>query len=178
LSETLQIGAVSMMNSMVPQIVAHHLDTMMEQMYPGLREQYETTTITNAWNQARKSDPDFRSLPDFDSDSFNEKAAEIAEKNPWLQTWTPTAPNGQPLPIREAIAAKCALGARLMASANQTMTPEKAQALIDLGKKQATTAQRKVTAGKPGKGKSLGSMAETRSGRSMLDVYNDRHRVL
>jgi hypothetical protein len=176
LSHTLMIGGTSLVSTLVPKIVEQHLDRIIDQQFPGLKEQWQDNLINSTWNAVRKSDADFRDLPDLDSDDFSAKAEELAAKNAWMDTWVPSGPDGQPLPLREAIAAKCQMAARLMAG--QKISPDQAQKFIDLGRKQAEGTKRKITAGKLGAGKTAGQLGEPTRGRSMLDVYRERHHVV
>jgi len=154
-------------------MVEQHIDRIIESRYPGLREQWQDSLINSTWNSVRKSDSDFANLPDFDSDDFTAKANALAEKNGWMDTWVPTGRDGQPLPLREAIAAKCQMAARLMTGSQ--LDPERAQKLIDLGRKQASASQRKVTAGKLGAGKRASAMGEFGT-KSESDVWHDHFR--
>jgi len=173
----------NMLQTRVPQLVGtfmmEHMPQLLEHFMPGSAALFRQAQIANTWQSVLEQD-EFKDLglPKWNSPEFSQAAEKVHKANPWLVDFDPPGPDGRPLPINEALFAKAAITARLLAgdrTSPKRMMEQAAQAFAK-GKQEATRANRRVSAGRSlGAGKTTGKISERAEYLSMMDAYNLHH---
>jgi len=189
--EVLNYAAQSFAEAAVPPMVEQHIvsfvrnnfQQVLEAFVPELGEMRQSFTenlAAKTWADTVASE-EFASLklPAFATPEFNELAEKVYQQNPWLAEFDPVDAEGKQLPIRQALAVKAQVAARLCAGA-RVNPKEILRQVVEAGKKgkqDAERSARRVSAGRMlGSGKSTGSIGVERSDQqSLIDAYAARH---
>lgn len=172
LSSTLIQGGLSLMSTVVPQILANYLPSFIEQYLPGLAENHREATAHNVWQDVRSSDASFRDLPEVDSPEFTELRAKLVAANPWLETITFQDGNKRPLhpDHPQAMRQHALVFARL--ARGEQFTPETIRKAVETGRREATSHTRKVTASRSlGAGKSKGQFQAPKNDEFVAAIH-------
>ena len=171
LSSALTQGGISLISTIVPQIIANYLPSYLEQHLPGLAESHRNSTVNQAWKDVRASNPSFRGLPDLGTPEFEELRGKVLDDNPWMGTIQFRDGNNQPLrpDHPQAIRQHAALFARL--AKGEQFDPAEVQKAIDKGRLEAQRSARRVSASRSmGAGKSKGGEFGDKADTSFRDA--------
>jgi hypothetical protein len=179
--QVLQFGAQNLIESALPALVHQYMGQNFGQIFetyaPGLGAMYSEAAVANTWESVINQE-EYKSLrlPSFGTPECDEAFQEANRNNPWLATFDPPGPNGQPMPMQQALKVRAGVIAKLIAG--ERLSPAKVnaqiQAAVETGKRSAERNNRRVSASR-----SLGSGRHadnnTEKFTSLRDAYSSRH---
>ena len=175
-------GALNLMNTVVPQMIAAHFSQTLEQSYPGFSETWERSTYQRAWEAVKSTDKNFAKLPDYNSPQFTEMIQKVVKMHPEFERLQFTDKKGKPLSRYENAMAQYRLAASI--ASNQQVSPQVVRQAVQKGKQlqqqvdKSKTIAKITSAGQPRNAQGQfvqNGKKGVGSGLGIIEAWNSRH---